>query len=186
MSKNETFKKQENNNDNMAFKLTKQLENEIIAEVAGEETIPLVEAIKGKVNVSEFIIATDINLEINKTRRLLYRLYDANLVGFMKKKDKKKGWYVYYWTYHPEKLRFLYLKLKREKLDNLKERLKREREDYFFTCVNRCMRVDFDRATEFEFKCPECGELMFQENNNEKIVQIKEDINNLEKEIAKI
>lgn len=167
----------------MPIKITKKLSEQVITEVAGEETIELVNALKGKKNISEFIIADYIKREINKTRHLLYKLYDANLVTFIKKKDKKKGWYVYYWTYHPEKIRYIYLKLKKEKLDGLKERLKRELEDYFFSCAHNCMRLDFERATEFEYKCPECGELMSQENNEEKIDYIKREINKLEKDI---
>ena len=63
---------------------------EAVSELAGNDVIPLVKALKNKKNVSEFKLADDINEEINKTRNMLYRLYNANLVSFIRKKDKEK------------------------------------------------------------------------------------------------
>lgn len=79
-----------------AIKLTPKLIESVVGEVAGPDVIPLVKALKNKKNVSEFVIADEIDIEINATRNMLYRLYNANLVSFTRKKDKKKGWYIYY------------------------------------------------------------------------------------------
>ena len=47
------------------------------------------------------------------------------------------------------------------------------------------MRLSFEQATDFEYKCPECGELMHQEDNKKIIEDIKSQIEELEKELAK-
>lgn len=154
-----------------------------IVDVAGEDVLPIVHFLKNKKNISEFKIAEVIKKEINATRNMLYRLQEANLVSFIRKKDKKKGWYIYYWTFKPKMIRHIFISLKKEKLAKLKGRLIREKSSHFFICQNKCIRLDFDQAMNFEFKCPECGELMNQEDNLENIRLIEEEIKNIEEEL---
>ena len=45
------------------------------------------------------------------------------------------------------------------------------------------MRLDFDQSMNFEFKCPECGELINQEDNTEKIEIIKTEILQIEEDM---
>jgi transcription initiation factor TFIIE subunit alpha len=114
---------------------------------------------------------------------MLYRLYQANLVSFIRRKDKKKGWYIYYWTFRPKNIKYLVVDLRKRKLDALKDRAKRENENQFYICSNRCLRLSFDQAFDFEFKCPECGEIMDQEDNLGKIEEIEREIRDIEKEL---
>ena len=168
------------------MKLSNKLVEEVVSGVAGEDVLPLVKALKNKKNVSEFVLAENIKQEINITRNMLYRLYDSNLVTFMRKKDKKKGWYIYYWTFNPKMIKYLAESLQKKKLEKLRERLAREKSGDFFTCQNQCIRLDFEQSTDFQFKCPECGELLNQEENSEKIKKIEKEIKQLEKDIKKI
>jgi len=165
------------------MKLTNKIIDDIIAEVAGEDVLPIAKALKNKKNISEFTIAKELKEEVNIVRNKLYRLYNANLVSFIRKKDKIKGWYIYYWTFNNKRLEPLAMELKKKRLEKLGERIKRERENHFFMCENSCVRVDFEQATGFEFKCPECGELMQQEDNAQKIKEIENEIEELEKEV---
>lgn len=73
--------------------------------------------------------------------------------------------------------------IKKKKNIALKERLKREYSSDFFTCKTKCMRLSFEQATDFEYKCPECGDLMHQEDNKIVIEDIKKKIEELEKEL---
>jgi transcription initiation factor TFIIE subunit alpha len=165
------------------MKLSNAMIEEVIAEVAGQDVVPLVMALKNKKNVSEFKLADSIKQEVNITRNMLYRLYNANLVLFIRKKDKKKGWYIYYWTFDMKRARYLVSELKKKRLKKLKERLEREKEGVFFLCDNKCIRLDFDQAMNFEFKCPECGQIIHQEENKELIESIEKEIQELEKEL---
>ena len=116
------------------MKLSNKIIEAVVSEVAGEDVVPLVKALKDKKNISEFKLAEDIKQEINITRNMLYRLYDANLVSFMRKKDKQKGWYIYYWTFNPKRIKDLSETLKKQRLEKLKDRLERENSSDFFTC----------------------------------------------------
>ncbi|RLE39077.1 hypothetical protein DRJ17_02165 [Candidatus Woesearchaeota archaeon] len=165
------------------MRLSNKLIDEVIAEVAGEDVIPLVKAMKNKKNISEFKLAENIEREVNETRNMLYRLHNANLVTFIRRKDKKKGWYIYYWTFNAKRIKHLVFKLKKERVEKLKDRLIREKNHYFFSCSNKCIRLDFEQATEFEFKCPECGSLIEQEDNTLIIKNVEDEIFKLEKEL---
>jgi len=166
-------------------KSANKLVDEVVSEVAGEDVLPLVKAMKDQKNISEFKLAEKIKKEINLTRNMLYRLYGANLVSFIRKKDKKKGWYIYYWTFNKKRVKDLLKDIKTKKLDRLKERLNREEDSRFYVCTQSCIRLDFDQATEFEYKCPECGELLNHEDNTKKIAEITKQITKLEKELKK-
>ncbi len=165
------------------MKLSNKLVEQVVSDVAGEDVIPLVKELKNKKNVSEFKLAESLELEVNLTRNMLYRLYHANLVSFTRRKDKKKGWYIYYWTFKIKQIKYVAMNLKKQRLEKLKDRLSREKDSSFFECPNTCMRLDFDSAINFEFKCPECGELMQQEQNEKKVAEIEKEIKELEKEI---
>jgi len=167
------------------MRLTPKLINEAVAETAGEDVLPLVKLLKNKKNVSEFKLADSVKQEVNVVRNMLYRLYNVNLVTFTRKKDKKKGWYIYYWTFESKKVKYLLQKIKMKHLESLNKRLAREKEGQFFLCPNTCVRLDFDQAMNFEFKCPECGEIIQQQDNSEKIKEIEKNIKELEKELKK-
>jgi len=156
----------------------------VVENVAGHDVVPLIAVLKDKKNVSEFILAEELKEEINTVRNKLYRLYDSSLVEFIRKKDKKKGWYIYYWTFVPSRIPKILENLKKKTLEKLKERLKSEQSADFFECINKCMRLTFEKAIDFEFKCPECGSLMNQEDNSKKIKHMFEEVELLEKEAA--
>jgi len=181
--KTETTKKRKKEKEP---KITSKLIEEAIAEVAGADVVPLVKILKNKSNISEFKLAEGIKKEINVTRNMLYRLYNHNLVSFTRKKDKKKGWYIYYWTFNQKRVKDLVKKLKKTKLERLEERLKREKSGQFYICPNNCMRLDFEQAHDFNFRCPECGSLLEVEDNKEKIEKLEEEIKTLKKEIKNL
>ena len=74
---------------------------------------------------------------------MLYRLLEYNLVTFMRRKDKRKGWYIYYWTFLPTDINKHYLNLKKEKLNKLSSRLHSEfSHEILFKCNSgeKCTR----------------------------------------------
>lgn len=75
--------------------------------------------------------------------------------------------------------------LRMRSLEKLQERLGREKSSNFFMCPSKCIRLDFEQATDFEYKCPECGVLLQQEDNKPKILVLEKDIAVLQKELKK-
>ena len=95
------------------MRLTQKKIEEILLDIIGPEGLPLVQQLYGKEHVSEFDLATKTKKDIKVIRRMLYTLYNHNVIGFIRKKDKQKGWYIYYWTILPENVKFAYFKKKK-------------------------------------------------------------------------
>ena len=168
------------------MRLTQKKIEEIMLSILGEEGLPLIKELSGKQNVSEFELADKLKKDIKIVRKMLYLLYNHNLVSFIRKKDKIKGWYIYYWTLQPESIKFSYIKRKKELLAKLQQRLEEESRELFYTCPNRCVRLNFDQAMDFEFHCPECGELILQENNTERVETLRKKVIEVEAELEEL
>ncbi len=168
------------------MRLTQKKVEEIMLSILGEEGLPLVKELSGKQHVSEFELADKLKKDIKVVRKLLYFLYNYNLVSFIRKKDKIKGWYIYYWTLLPESIKFNYIKRKKELLAKLQQRLEEETRELFFTCPTKCVRLNFDQATDFEFHCPECGELASQDNNTERVETLRKKVSEIEAELKEV
>ena len=166
------------------MKLTKKLVRDVSSEIVGDDGKAVVDRIYGKKDVSEFEIAEMFGDDINVARNVLYRLHNEHLVFSTKRKDKSKGWYVYYWTLNLPRFKDLSIQLSNNKIMNLKRRLEREKDQMFFTCTNNCVRLDFEVATDFEFKCPECNCVLMEEDNTNKITRIEKELAELQKSIT--
>src|SRR3989344_1329784 len=168
------------------MRLTQNKIEEILVNLLGEEGRSLIRYLGGRENVSEFDLANKTKKDIKLIRKMLYILYNHNLVGFTRKKDKQKGWYIYYWTLIPEIIKFNYYKMKQELLDRLKSQLDVEKKELFFVCPQNCVRLNFDQAIDFEFHCPECGELITQDDSEGKIKELKKKVIEVEIELSKL
>ena len=167
------------------MEITLEIENQVISEVSGSDVLPLVVYLRERTDISEFIIAKDMEADVQLIRNQLYRLLDNNLVSFWRKKDKQTGWYIYYWTYNGGHIEFLYWNNKKKRLVKLKERLEREESDFFFMCQdNGCIRLDFEKATEFNYQCPECGGMVIQQDNSRTKDFLRGQIEELETELT--
>ncbi len=166
-------------------RLTDKKIEEVVRSVCGDDVLPVIRKLRGKENISEFKLAEQLKLDIKRVRNILYRLYDSNLVEFTRKKDKKKGWYIYYWTFKSDRIGFLHQRMRKEKLYQLKHRLERETGEQFFICPNKCVRMNFEQAVAFEYRCPECGELTTQEDTRGSLEEVRKEVVELEKEIRR-
>lgn len=163
------------------MRLTDKKIYEIVEQVAGKQAVPIVKYLKGKKDISDFEIADNTEMDMQTVRNLLYRLNGHNIVTYIRKKDKKKGWYISFFTLNRDGTKYLAKKLKKQKINKLKQRLKHEQSsDVFFMCGNLCVRMNFDDSVDFNFRCPECGELLKQQDNKKTINHLKKRIKELE------
>ncbi|MBT3298671.1 hypothetical protein HN385_07100 [archaeon] len=168
------------------MRLTKKKIDEVIIKILGEVGLDLVSLLKKSDNISEFDLAKKLNKDIKVIRKMLYLLYNHNLVSFTRKKDKQKGWYIYYWTLINESIKFEYIKRRKILLMNLKHLLNKEQNEIFFYCLSECVRLDFDDSSDFDFHCPECGKLLEQDNNEKRIKELNSRIEEISLELKLI
>jgi len=162
------------------MRLSNKVIDEFIREVVGDDAVKLVNLLRNKTNVSEFKLAEKLKLTVNHVRNILYRLQEHNLVTSIRKKDKKKGWYIYYWTFNAHQSRVMLSLLKRRKLDDLRGKLNAESLDSFFLCPKDSTRLKVEYAMEHDFKCPECGTLLKHLDNDQYLAKIRKEIEELE------
>ena len=133
--------------------------NEIISSVIGRQATEVVNILVGKKNVNEFLIAKKLKITINQTRNILYKLSDANLISFTRKKDRKKGWYTYFWTLNTEKaLELLEANVNRE-MENLRGQVKSRENKRYYICNICKVELNEETALLHNFTCGECGQV---------------------------
>ena len=160
-----------------------KLIDDLILEIAGKEVVPLVNLIKNKSNVSEFKLAARLKLSVNQVRNMLYRLNNFNLVDFTRKKDKTKGWYIYFWTLNTEKCLIKIEQVIIKALENLNNLLKNRESKRFYTCETCNLEVSEETALENDFSCQECGEVYKLSDNSDSIKEAKSMIARKEREL---
>jgi len=167
---------------------TKKLIVNTVSEAVGEDALDIVFYLQGKKDISEFTIAEDLDIEIHQIRNILYRLNNEHLVTYRRKKDREKGWYISYWTFNNPRVRELHLILKVKKLEKFQDRLDNEEKNKgnYFLCPNACVRMDFPTATEHDFRCPECGTILNQQDNTRTIEMLREKTDELISDIKKL
>lgn len=154
--------------------LSKHIED-LILELGGKDALLVYKQLEGKENVSEFLLSDKLKLTINQIRNILYKFDAFNLVKFTRKKDRKKGWYIYFWTFREEQLIELLVKKKQERLKMLEEQMQKEQNIEYYACNNKCMRMPIETAMEYEFTCPECGELTNPDDNSKRVQKLTEE-----------
>lgn len=145
-------------------------------EVFGEDVVPVTTLLNEHEEISEIKIADCLKVEVNEARKILYRLYNENLVKFKKKKDMEHGWYTYYWSFNYHLIGNMQNKLQEARLERLSSRLNQEEGTQYYICPNRCIRLNMESSMGYNFKCPECGDLMIHQDNSRTIDNLKSSI----------
>jgi len=123
------------------------------------------------------LIAKKMKLTINQTRNILYKLGDEGLVGFIRKKDSKKGgWYTYFWTLNPEKGMMRYKESLLKNMETINNQIKSKRTERFFFSPNCSIEFNEETALLNEYTCPECGEILQLKDNSKEIVVLEKEI----------
>ena len=166
--------------------IPQKLIDETLTEIGGPEALGIYKILKNKENVNEFEIAEKLKLTINQIRNIIYKFEQHNLVSSNRKKDRKKGWYIYFFTFNKKEAENLVIKLKSEKINKLKKQLSRETSHEYYACPNQCMRVTIENAMENGFMCLECNNLLQPEKREKNITKLKKDLEGYEQEIEKL
>jgi transcription factor E len=150
-----------------------KLLHDLIEEMAGEDTGRIAEILFKKKDVNEFLIAKKMELTINQVRNILYKLSADNLVSFIRKKDKRKGWYIYYWTLNTEKCLIKLENSLLKKIANFEGILRARETRRFYVCKSCDIEVGEEKALEHGFSCEECADIYELSDNSRPIREAK-------------
>ena len=152
--------------------------------VAGKPAEDISDLLDTPKYVNEFIIAKKLNLTVNQIRNILYKASDHGLVSSTRKKDKRKGWYTYFWKIENLKcLEFLrneYLK----RLEQLEHQAKSRETKRFYFCDRCNIELNEENALVHNFTCNECGSIFILKDNTKAIKEMRKTFDKLKKDLA--
>ena len=163
-----------------------ELLRELVGKIAGKNTEVIVDIISTGKPVNEFKIADRLKLTINQTRNILYKLNAQSIVYSARKKDTKKGWYIYSWSFNYQKSLEKLMDIKKREVNNFEHLLESRQSKRFYICPSECLETSEENAMIHDFKCQECGQLLQFKSFDKEIAELKEKIENARKEIALI
>ena len=157
---------------------------EVITIIVGKQAEGIVELLISEKYVNEFLLAKKMELTINQTRNILYKISDYGLVSSTRKKDKKKGWYTYSWKIEILKS-LLFLRSDLVKKINLINNQINSRETKQFYICERCnIEISEENAMLCDFICNECGDVFVLKNNEKFLKDLRRHLSRLNRELV--
>ncbi len=157
---------------------------EVVVILVGKQSEPIADLLDSKKHVNEFLIAKKLGLTINQTRNILYKIADQGLVSSVRKKDKRKGWYTYFWKLENLKALEFLKDILIKKIENLSNQIRSRETKVFYVCKNCHVEYNEENALLHDFTCPECGEVFIKSDNAKILKDLKKEDEKLKKELA--
>ncbi len=157
---------------------------EVVVILVGKQAEPIADLLDSQKHVNEFLIAKKLGLTINQTRNILYKIADYGLVSSIRKKDKRKGWYTYFWKIENLKsLEFLRDMLSK-KIENINNQIKSRETKMFYVCPECHVEYNEENALLHDFTCPECGQVFVKSDNAKILKELTRDRERLNRELG--
>ncbi len=159
---------------------------EVITIVVGKQAEDIIDMLDGKKYVNEFLIAKKLGITINQTRNILYKIADQGLISYTRKKDKRKGWYTYFWKIEILKSLEFLSEILNNRIIQLKNQIKSRETKEFYICEQCNIEVSAENALLHDFTCNECGEVYSLKDNTKLLRELKKEIDRLEEKLKLI
>lgn len=169
-----------------SISMLKNFLKEVISIVVGKPAEDIVDLLDGDKYINEFIIAKKLDLTINQARNILYKISDHGLVSSIRKKDKKKGWYTYFWKIEVLKSLEFLRELVLKNLNQMKNQIKSRETKRFYVCERCNIEFNEENAMLHDFTCNECGEVFTVKDNEKVLKEFKRNEEKLENKIKVI
>lgn len=154
--------------------------------IVGKPAEEIIDLIYSNKHVNEFLLSKKLKLTINQTRNILYKLSDYGVVSSVRKKDKRKGWYTYFWRIEPTKaLEFLRNSLLK-KAEQITYQIRSKETKDFYICERCNTELNEETALINSFTCNECGGLFSLKDNSKTIKELHKSLERLKEEISMI
>lgn len=155
---------------------------EVMNIIIGKQGEEITEILDDKKYMNEFLIAKKLGVTINQMRNLLYKLSDHGLVSAIRKKDKRKGWYTYFWKIEVLKSLEFLREILSKKIDQLEHQIKSREAKRFYLCERCNVEYAEENALLHNFTCDECGSIFVLKDNTKMIKEFKRELENLKKQ----
>ncbi len=165
---------------------------EVISIIVGKQAEDIISPLDSAKYTNEFLIAKKLGITINQTRNILYKIADYGLISSIRKKDKKKGWYTYFWKIETLKSLEFLREILLKRIEQINNKIKSRETKEFYVCEECNIEFNEESALLHDFMCPECGKVLTLKNNtkflrelNRELVKSKKELKLLDIEIKK-
>jgi transcription factor E len=166
--------------------MLKNFFRDAIAVIVGKPSENIADLLYSKNPVNEFLIAKKLGLTINQTRNLLYRISEQGLVSSIRKKDKKKGWYTYFWKLEPIKCLEFLKKILIKKIEQTNSQINSRQTKRFYVCERCNLEFNEENALFYDFTCRECGNVFKLKDNSKLLRALKKNLTKSKNELQEI
>ena len=161
-------------------KMIKTFLKEVVTIIVGKQAEDIIDMLDGNKYINEFIIAKKLGITINQTRNILYKISDHGLISSIRKKDKRKGWYTYFWKIEVLKSLEFLANIIDKRIEQLKYQIKSRETKEFYICEQCNIEVNAENALLHEFTCNECGKVYTLKDNTRMLKELKKEVGKLE------
>ena len=157
---------------------------EVVVYVAGKPAEEITVLLNSKKHVNEFILAKKMDLTINQTRNILYKISDHGLVSSIMKKDKKKGWYTYFWKIEVLKSLEFLKSILLKRVEQINIQIKNREAKQFYVCERCGIELTEENALLVDFTCNECGDIFTIKDNSKLLRELKKNLDKIESKLV--
>jgi len=166
--------------------MQKNFLKEVVGSVVGKQAEDIVDLLDSDKYINEFIIAKRLDITINQTRNILYKLSDSGLVSSTRKKDKKKGWYTYFWKIEVLKSLEFLKGVFEKRIEQMNNQVKSRETKQFYICDRCSIEFTEEHALANNFTCNECGEVFTLKDNAKMLRELNKSLDKQKKELVLI
>lgn len=159
---------------------------EAVSAIVGKQYEKLADLLDSKKYINEFIIAKKMDITINQARNLLYKLSDYGLVSSIRKKDKRKGWYTYFWKIEVIKCLEFLKEIVDKKIEQVNHQIKNRETKQFYSCEKCNIEFNEENALLHNFTCSECGSIFTAKDNSKILKEARKETDKLHRELESI
>lgn len=163
--------------------MLKKLLKEVAIIVVGKQSAEIMDFLDTKKYENEFLLAKKLGITINQIRNILYRLSDHGLVSSIRKKDKRKGWYTYFWKIETLKSLEFLRNIQIKKIDQISHQVRKRKTKTFYVCERCNIEFNEENALLYDFTCNECGGLFSMKDNTKVLKEFNRNLDKLKKKL---
>ncbi len=166
--------------------IEKEFVRDAISAVIGKPGEEIINFLDPEKYVNEFLIAKKLDININQTRNLLYKLSEHSLVSSTRKKDKKKGWYTYFWRLEALKILEFWREMVKKRISQISNQIESREMKTFYICERCNIEYNEENALLHDFTCNECGNVFIVRDNTKVVREFKKNLEKQRNELATI
>ncbi|MDI6730315.1 MAG: hypothetical protein QMD06_02085 [Candidatus Altarchaeum sp.] len=128
--------------------------------------------------IGDEIVSNKKNMKAPIIRKWLNLMHDKSIVEFKRTKDKKTGWFTYFWKIRQDKVVEFTVSDINKEIEELEKKIE-EIKAHNFICD--CKTWTSTEALESDFMCQECEKVIIEKDNDELITEMENKKKLLEK-----